>query len=79
MANITKHTNVDESCPDSLTVTSPGVKLLPVCKECTVEMITDKIFRLDFPRTNFRYIVTIDNNIHQQPGAAVHSDNVKEK
>lgn len=42
-------------------------------------MITDKIFRLYLARTNFRYIVTIDDNIYQRPRAAFHSDDTKKK
>lgn len=42
-------------------------------------MITDEIFRLNLARTNFRYVITIDDNIYQRPRAAVHSDDMKKK
>lgn len=58
-------------------VVLPGVKLLPVCIKGSVEMISDKIFCLNFSGTKFRYFVPIHNNIHQQSGAAAHGDRME--
>lgn len=41
--------------------------------ESAVKLVPDKILCLHLPGTNFGYVVPIDNNIHQQSGAAIHN------
>lgn len=76
--NTQKVLDIDGLTPnDGMCGTLPGIKLLPVCMKGPVEMISDKIFCLNFSGTKFGQFVPIHNNIHQQSGAAAHGDRME--